>query len=186
MIQLIKKLNQRYKIRELQKQGLKIGKNAIILTAADNFGSEPYLISVGDNSVVTAGVRFITHDGAIRVFNRKPEFRHIDNKYGKIDIKENSFIGINAIIMPNVTIGPNAVVGAGSVVYKDVKPNTCVAGNPARVTCTIDEYITHSEKTIIPGYGINKSRKKEILVDYFWNRENTEENAGASCIKEVL
>jgi hypothetical protein len=61
------------------------------------------------------------------------------------------------------------------VVYKDVRPNTCVAGNPARVTCTIDEYIALSEKTIIPDYGINKSRKREILVNYFWNEEKVKE-----------
>ncbi|NLO39200.1 MAG: acyltransferase [Ruminiclostridium sp.] len=187
MIKLLKRLNQNFKMKELQKQGLKLGKNTIILTAADNIGSEPFLISIGDNSVVTAGVRFITHDGAIRVFNRKPEYRHIDNKYGKIDIKENCFIGINAIIMPNVTIGPNAVVGAGAVVYKDVRPNTCVAGNPARFTCTIEEYISLSEKTIIPDYGIHKSRKREILADYFWNREDKENTEEPSTgVKEVL
>ena len=42
-------------------------------------------------------------------------------------------IGNNATIMCGVVIGENAVVGAGSVVVKDVPPNTVVAGNPARI-----------------------------------------------------
>lgn len=38
-----------------------------------------------------------------------------------------------ANVLPGVTIGDNAVVGAGSVVTKDVLPNTIVAGNPAKI-----------------------------------------------------
>lgn len=48
-------------------------------------------------------------------------------------IKKRSSIGSNATIMCGVTIGESALVGAGSVVTKDVPPNTVVAGNPARV-----------------------------------------------------
>lgn len=48
-------------------------------------------------------------------------------------IKENSFIGAGSIIMPGVTVGPQAIVAAGSVVTKDVPPNSIVAGNPAVV-----------------------------------------------------
>lgn len=42
-------------------------------------------------------------------------------------------IGSNATILCGIVIGDNAVVGAGSVVVKDVPPNTVVAGNPARI-----------------------------------------------------
>lgn len=48
-------------------------------------------------------------------------------------------IGSNATILGNVTIGENALVGAGSVVTRDVPPNTIVAGNPARVLRNKDE-----------------------------------------------
>lgn len=48
------------------------------------------------------------------------------------------WIGAGATILPGITIGENSVVGAGSVVTKDVEPNTIVAGNPARVIRRIE------------------------------------------------
>jgi acetyltransferase-like isoleucine patch superfamily enzyme len=48
-------------------------------------------------------------------------------------VKKRAAIGSNATIMCGVTIGEGALVGAGSVVTKDVPPNTVVAGNPAKV-----------------------------------------------------
>lgn len=47
-------------------------------------------------------------------------------------VKKGASIGTNATILCGVTIGENAIVGAGSVVTKDVAPNTIVAGIPAR------------------------------------------------------
>jgi len=48
-------------------------------------------------------------------------------------IKRNAKIGANATILPRVVIGENSLVGAGAVVVSDVKPNSVVVGNPARV-----------------------------------------------------
>jgi acetyltransferase-like isoleucine patch superfamily enzyme len=48
-------------------------------------------------------------------------------------VKTRASLGSNATILCGITIGEGAVVGAGSVVTKDVAPNTVVAGNPARV-----------------------------------------------------
>lgn len=50
-----------------------------------------------------------------------------------IVVEENAWIGEGAKIMPGVTIGQNAIVAGGSVVTKDVAPNTIVGGNPAKV-----------------------------------------------------
>jgi len=47
---------------------------------------------------------------------------------------------VNATILKNVTIGKAAIVAAGSVVTKDVPPYTIVAGNPARIVRSLDEY----------------------------------------------
>ena len=48
-------------------------------------------------------------------------------------VKKGASIGSGATILANVTIGENAIVGAGSVVTKNVPPDTIVAGNPAKV-----------------------------------------------------
>ena len=48
-------------------------------------------------------------------------------------VKKGASIGSSATLLCGITVGENAVVGAGSVVTKDVPPNTIVAGNPAKV-----------------------------------------------------
>jgi acetyltransferase-like isoleucine patch superfamily enzyme len=52
-------------------------------------------------------------------------------KTAPVKIEDNVWIGMNAVILKGVTIGENSVVAAGSVVTKNVPPNTVVAGNPA-------------------------------------------------------
>ena len=52
-------------------------------------------------------------------------------------VKKGASIGSGATILSKVTIGENAIVGAGSVVTRDVSPNTIVAGNPARILRTL-------------------------------------------------
>lgn len=54
------------------------------------------------------------------------------------------FIGTDSIILPGIEIGSNVVIGAGSVVTKDVPPDTVFAGNPARFIRTLDEYRVNS------------------------------------------
>jgi len=60
---------------------------------------------------------------------------------GKVKIHESCHFGANAIILPGVEIGPRSIVGSGSVVIKDIPPNSVAAGNPAKVLCTMDEYL---------------------------------------------
>ncbi len=58
-------------------------------------------------------------------------------------VKEGASIGSGATLLGGITVGENAIIGAGSVVTKDVAPNTTVAGNPARV---LDEICERSDR----------------------------------------
>ena len=120
--------------------GVTIGNDCRLLNikpGPGTFGSEPYLVTLGDHVTVTARVQFVTHDGGVWVFREEaPDF----DVFGAITVGNNVFIGYSAIIMPSVKIGHNVVIGAGAVVTKDVPDNVVVAGVPAKIICSIDDY----------------------------------------------
>ena len=62
-------------------------------------------------------------------------------------IEDDVLIGANAVVLEGVRVGKGAVVAAGSVVTKDVPPNTVVAGSPAKVIKEKDAQTI--EKTLI-------------------------------------
>ena len=63
----------------------------------------------------------------------------IDNKQGKIVLRENCKIGSHSTIMPNVTIGKNSIIGAHSLVLFDIPDNVVAFGVPAKVVRRLDE-----------------------------------------------
>jgi acetyltransferase-like isoleucine patch superfamily enzyme len=150
-------------INYYQKIGMTIGLNCCIYSSV-NIGSEPWLINIGNDVTISQGASLVTHDGGTRLFRKdnslmNPKFGNI---YGRIIIKDNSFIGTNAVILPNIIIGPNSIVGAGSVVTKNVPPNVVVVGNPARILCTLSEY---KEKAIKKMISIDASNKEQLRIE---------------------
>lgn len=121
--------NQQY-TKILRKKGLKIGNNCEIYKNVD-FGSEPYLVEIGNHVRITSNCKFITHDGGVWVLREIYKNPKID-LFGKIVIGNNVHIGINSIIMPNVKIGNNVIIGCGAVVTKNIPDGEIWGGVPAK------------------------------------------------------
>ncbi len=103
-----------------------------------HWGNEPFLIEIGNNVLLAAGVHFINHDSAVYVFRH--EEKDIVNNYGKIKIGDNTFVGVEAMIMPNVEIGKNCIIAAGAVVFDSFPDDCVILGNPAKVVFKTSTY----------------------------------------------
>jgi len=159
---VFKKMNLKYtnrkRIEILKKKGLILGKNVIIDKQAYIDNNYCHLISIGDNCVICSDVKILAHDSTIHLFT---------GGYGraaKINIKENCIIGVNSVILPGVTIGPNVLVITGSVVNKDIPPDSCVGGVPARYYGKFSDYMNHHKKQIENDYVFER-------IEYIKDRE---------------
>ena len=138
--------------------GVKIGENCCIYTPY--FGTEPYLIEIGNHVQITNDVRFFTHGGSWVFRKQYPDM----DTFGKIRIGDNVYIGSCSLILPGVTIGSNCVIGAGSVVTKSVKKGTIVAGNPARVIGEVNTLLENTLKFNLGSKFMSDYQKKEYLL----------------------
>jgi hypothetical protein len=113
-------------------ENIRVGRNVFInqnCTMYDLGG-----IDIGDEVMIGPNVSLITSGHPLEPSRRR------DFVIAKpIVIQKNVWIASGAIIIGGVTIGENSVVAAGSVVTRDVPPNTLVGGNPARVIRSIGE-----------------------------------------------
>jgi len=146
----------------LKRKGLNIGSDCEVFPDV-SFGSEPYLIKLGDKVKITSGVRFITHDGGIYVLRNINHAPNLD-LIGRIIVGNNVFIGINSIILPNVTIGDNCIIGAGSVVSKSIPRDSFAVGVPARVIKSLDKYYADKENSIDYTKNMSPVEKRRYLL----------------------
>jgi acetyltransferase-like isoleucine patch superfamily enzyme len=91
-------------------------------------------LDIADDVMIGPNVSIITAGHPMEPSQRR------NTTIGKpIVIERNVWIATGATIIGGVTVGENSVVAAGSVVTRDVPPNTLVGGNPARVIRSVRE-----------------------------------------------
>ena len=137
------------------------------------------LISLGNNVRIASDVHFTTHDITHSMLNccrgdvtltqrggtKYPE------KVGCIAIGDNVFIGSGTRILYNIRIGSNVIIGANSLINKDIPDNSVVAGVPAKVIKTFDDYLEKRalDESVkgIGGEAVTKEAE-EFLWEKFW------------------
>jgi maltose O-acetyltransferase len=118
----------------LQRLGMRIGDDVYLPDTTWVDTSFCHLISIGDHCGFGHGCFLLAHDAQMDEF--------LDaGRIGRIVIHESCHIGTGTIVLPGVEIGPRTLVGAGSVVSRPLPPETVCAGNPAKVICTLGEYL---------------------------------------------
>ena len=140
------------------------------------------LISIGNNVRIASNVHFVTHDVTHSMLNNRSkmlnnaEQDNYSEKVGCIEIGDNVFIGSGTYITYNVKIGSNVIIGACSLVNRDVPDNCVVAGVPARVIKTFDEYLEkrNREELLNDGIGkeaVNPEVEKKLWAKFYKDRE---------------
>lgn len=128
---------------KLIKRGLKIGKDFKRLGGVIIDPSHCYHITIGDNVTLAPRVHILAHDASTYVFFGK-------TRAANVTIGNNVFVGASSIILPGVHIGNRVIIGAGSIVKHDIPDNSVAVGNPAKVVCSVDDYLVKEQAKMRP------------------------------------
>ena len=145
--------------------GVRVGSGGKFITInRSTFGSEPYLIEIGDHVELAAGVRFLPHDGAVWIFREAEP--NID-VMAPIKIGSNVFIGYNSVLLPGAEIGDNCIIGACSVVSGRIESGSVAVGIPAKRLKSIEEYRQKINDKILPTKKMTRAEKRDFLMQHF-------------------
>ncbi|MBE6312307.1 MAG: acyltransferase [Bacteroidales bacterium] len=141
---------------KLIQRGLKVGKNFKMMGGCILDPAHCWHISIGDDVTLAPRVHILAHDASTKI--------HLGyTKVANTKIGNRCFVGAGSIILPGVTIGDDVIVGAGSIVSKDIPSGMLAVGNPAKVICSVEEYVDrmkgeiNSENTFGEDYTLRNS-----------------------------
>ncbi|HET6465451.1 MAG TPA: acyltransferase [Nitrospiria bacterium] len=134
LIDAIRRYRRERYFANLLRNGLVLGRDVQINDGVFIDPSHCFLITIKDRCVLAPCVRLIAHDASM--------FRFMGiTRVGRITIERNCFIGDSTLVLPGVRIGPDSIVGAGAVVVGDIPPHSVAAGNPAKVICSLEDFL---------------------------------------------
>lgn len=182
----------------LRKQGVKIGKNIywgnIRSIRIDT--TRPCLLEIGNNVRIDTGTTILTHDFGSYVF--RLVYKDYVGASAKVKIGNNVYFGNNCTVIKGVTIGDNCIIGTGSIVTKDIPSNSVVAGVPAKVIYSLDEYYKKRKMASIEeakAYAREVQRhygRRPVMEDFreefalFWSPETPTSDKFKALIKFQL
>jgi maltose O-acetyltransferase len=137
----LRQLRQAQRWEYLRQQGMHLGSDVWLPASTWIDPDYCFLISIGDHCGFGSDCLILAHDAQMDEF--------LDaGRIGRVVIHESCHIGARTTILPGVELGPRTIVGANSTVSRSLPPDTVCAGNPARVLCTLDEYLAKHRKRI--------------------------------------
>lgn len=136
-------------IQTLRQKGAQIGKGTFFFSPQETYmdNVKPWLITIGEYCKITSRVTILAHD-----YSRSVARMYAHENIGgsaPVQIGNNVFIGMGVTILMGTKIGNNCIIGADAVVKGNIPSNSVVAGNPAKVICTLDEYIEKRKRKMI-------------------------------------
>ena len=158
--ELLYRIRGEYTTEKLVSMGMKVGKNFKRLHGVILDPAHCWLIEIGDHVTMAPRVHILCHDASTKTFLNY-------TKIGRVTIGDNVFIGAETVVLPGVTIGSNVIVGANSTVTHNVPDNTVVAGSPAKVICSLEEYLSkeRARMEISPFYGEEYTLRQNVPMD---------------------
>lgn len=158
--ELVYRLRGEYTTEKLISMGMVVGKNFKRLNGVILDPSHCWLIEIGDDVTMAPRVHILCHDASTKTFLNY-------TKIGRVTIGSSVFIGAESIVLPGVTIGDNVIIGAGSIVTHDVPDGVVAMGNPARVICSLEQYLQKERARMedSPCYGEEYTLRKDAPME---------------------
>lgn len=158
--ELVYRLRGEQTTESLVRMGMKVGKNFGRLNGVILDPSHCWLIEIGDNVTLAPRVHILCHDASTKQFLNY-------TKIGRVTIGDNVFIGADSVVLPGVTIGSNVIIGANSTVTHDIPAGSVAVGSPARVICTLEEYLAKERARMqhSPCYGEEYTLRQNVPME---------------------
>lgn len=154
------RLRGEYTTEKLISMGMTVGKNFKRLNGVILDPGHCWLIEIGDNVTMAPRVHILCHDASTKQFLGY-------TKIGRVTIGNNVFIGAESVVLPGVTIGDNVIIGANSTVTHDIPEGTVAVGSPARVICSLDNYLAKEKARMetAPCYGEEFTLRQNVSME---------------------